>query len=248
MRVRCAALVCTLSAGAAFGQCDPIDVGPFVNTFSSPTLTRGMWFTAPTDFTICGLEVPNESGHPLQNVEVVRFTNGFGPTQWPTLTNDFVSLFRAIGQPSNTVIACDIPIITGDIIGILGACGDASTMRNSYGPPPGQYQSNIMGFPVTLQRCGMQFNLVTTPARDMWWEPPGSFTRVIMHVGSGVCYPDCDTSTGVGVLDIFDFLCFGNRFAAGDPYACDCDTTTGPLVCDIFDFLCFGNEFNAGCP
>ncbi len=62
------------------------------------------------------------------------------------------------------------------------------------------------------------------------------------------CYPDCDTSTGVGVLDIFDFLCFGNRFSAGDPYACDCDTSTGPLVCDIFDFLCFGNAFNNGCP
>ncbi len=62
------------------------------------------------------------------------------------------------------------------------------------------------------------------------------------------CYPDCDTTTGVGVLDIFDFLCFGNRFSAGDPYACDCDTSTGLGVCDIFDFLCFGNAFNAGCP
>ena len=66
--------------------------------------------------------------------------------------------------------------------------------------------------------------------------------------GGGPCYPDCDTSTGVGVLDIFDFLCFGNRFAANDPFACDCDTTTGVGVCDIFDFLCFGNAFNAGCP
>ena len=62
------------------------------------------------------------------------------------------------------------------------------------------------------------------------------------------CYADCDTSTGIGVLDIFDFLCFGNRFSANDPYACDCDTSTGVGVCDIFDFLCFGNEFNAGCP
>ncbi len=62
------------------------------------------------------------------------------------------------------------------------------------------------------------------------------------------CYPDCDQSTGPGVLDIFDFLCFGNRFTAGDPYACDCDTSTGPGICDIFDFLCFGNAFSAGCP
>ena len=62
------------------------------------------------------------------------------------------------------------------------------------------------------------------------------------------CYADCDTSTGRGVLDIFDFLCFGNAFATGDPYACDCDLTTGPATCDIFDFLCFGNAFSAGCP
>ena len=32
-----------------------------------------------------------------------------------------------------------------------------------------------------------------------------------------LCYPDCDTSTGVGVLDIFDFLCFQNAFVAGCP-------------------------------
>ncbi len=62
------------------------------------------------------------------------------------------------------------------------------------------------------------------------------------------CYPDCDTSTGPGIFDIFDFLCFGNRFEANDPYACDCDTSTGQGVCNILDFLCFGNAFSAGCP
>jgi hypothetical protein len=61
------------------------------------------------------------------------------------------------------------------------------------------------------------------------------------------CYPDCDMASGPGILDIFDFLCFGNKFDAGDPYACDCDLTTGPGVCDIFDFLCFGNAFDMGC-
>ena len=61
------------------------------------------------------------------------------------------------------------------------------------------------------------------------------------------CYADCDMQSGPGVLDIFDFLCFGNRFSAGDPYACDCDTSTGLGVCDIFDFLCFGNAFSVGC-
>ena len=75
---------------------------------------------------------------------------------------------------------------------------------------------------------------------------PGS-TIVNVTFDQG-CYPDCDTSTGPGVLDIFDFLCFQNRYDAGAPYACDCDTTTGPANCDIFDFLCFQNAFDAGCP
>ena len=54
------------------------------------------------------------------------------------------------------------------------------------------------------------------------------------------CGADCD---GSGVLDFFDFLCFQNHFAAGDPYA-DCDAS-GAL--DFFDFLCFQNLFAGGC-
>ncbi|MFG0282882.1 MAG: GC-type dockerin domain-anchored protein [Phycisphaerales bacterium JB039] len=55
-----------------------------------------------------------------------------------------------------------------------------------------------------------------------------------------VCPPDCDAS---GALDFFDFLCFQDRFAAGDLRA-DCD---GSGELDLFDFLCFQNEFAAGC-
>jgi len=62
------------------------------------------------------------------------------------------------------------------------------------------------------------------------------------------CYADCDPSTGVGILDLFDFLCFQNSFVRGESYACNCDTTTGPLVCDLFDFLCFQGAFVGGCP
>jgi hypothetical protein len=67
-------------------------------------------------------------------------------------------------------------------------------------------------------------------------------------VGAEMCYADCEPSTGVGALDIFDFLCFQSRLAMLDPYACDCDTSSGAGVCDIFDFLCFQNAFDAGCP
>jgi Bacterial Ig domain len=75
----------------------------------------------------------------------------------------------------------------------------------------------------------------------------GSDRPITILPGSG-CYADCDASTGAGVLDIFDFLCFQNSFVAGEPYACDCDTSTGSGVCDIFDFLCFQDAFVSGCP
>ena len=55
------------------------------------------------------------------------------------------------------------------------------------------------------------------------------------------CYADCDQST---TLDIFDFLCFQDLFAAGDPTA-DCD---GNTILDVFDFLCFQDAFATGCP
>ena len=56
------------------------------------------------------------------------------------------------------------------------------------------------------------------------------------------------TWTGLGVLDLIDFICFGTSFVAGEPYACDCDTSTGPGVCDLLDFICFQSAFVAGCP
>lgn len=58
------------------------------------------------------------------------------------------------------------------------------------------------------------------------------------------CYVDCDTSSGQGVFDLFDFLCFQNLFVAGDQDA-DCDGS-GDL--DLFDFLCTINQFYSGCP
>jgi FG-GAP-like repeat len=74
-----------------------------------------------------------------------------------------------------------------------------------------------------------------------------STTSVVLNLDTG-CYADCDQSTGAGVLDIFDFLCFQDAFVAGDPYACDCDTSTGPGTCDVFDFLCFQDAFVGACP
>ncbi|MCB9859783.1 MAG: TIGR03790 family protein [Phycisphaeraceae bacterium] len=76
---------------------------------------------------------------------------------------------------------------------------------------------------------------VTTSAGD-------SNTAIVRIIYEDVvCYADCD---GSGTLNIFDYICFGNQYAAGDPYA-DCD---GSGTLNIFDYICFGNEYAAGCP
>lgn len=55
------------------------------------------------------------------------------------------------------------------------------------------------------------------------------------------CYPDCD---GSSALNILDFICFGNAYFAGQPYA-DCDKNT---IFNVFDYTCFSNAYTAGCP
>jgi hypothetical protein len=63
---------------------------------------------------------------------------------------------------------------------------------------------------------------------------------------AAACYPNCDNSTTLPVLNINDFLCFLNRFASGESYA-NCDNSTTPPVLNINDFLCFLNRFASGC-
>ena len=75
----------------------------------------------------------------------------------------------------------------------------------------------------------------------------GQMIKNAVDLAPRLCYADCDISTGIGTLDIFDFLCFQNAFVSGECYA-DCDRSTGAGTFDIFDFLCFQDAFVRGCP
>jgi hypothetical protein len=70
----------------------------------------------------------------------------------------------------------------------------------------------------------------------------GRYTLVggLIPAAGARCRADCD---GSGSLEFFDFLCFQDHFARGEPEA-DCDAS-GEI--DFFDFLCFQNEFAMGC-
>jgi hypothetical protein len=65
--------------------------------------------------------------------------------------------------------------------------------------------------------------------------------------GGNPCYANCDGSTLAPVLNVNDFTCFVNKYAASDPYA-NCDGSTIAPVLNVNDFTCFLNQYAAGCP
>jgi hypothetical protein len=145
-------------------------------TFSG--MVRGYWFQAPTDFTITGLRVPTDASTAAQTIEVVKLPAP--PPAYSSTTNNFTSVFRQVGVNSTAILPANILVNSGEYIGILGWRG---TM-NSYGQ--GQWSTNINGFPVTLTRMGMQADLNTTPASNLWTEVNGSISRVEMYYTVGL--------------------------------------------------------------
>jgi hypothetical protein len=143
------------------------------------------------------------------------------------------------------------------------ACGIKLANLNGAGPAPVNFvgtridgttvnfntdTGDANGLPNTLgtRTFPSDFRLLT----KLEWTQANPFHQYddIMVGCAQPCYAcDCDLSTGIAVCDIFDFLCFQNRFAANERYACNCDGSTGPNVCDIFDFLCFQNRFATDC-
>ena len=139
-----------------------ISVGNQVTTFSGSI--RGYYFTAPTNFTICGLQVPTDASLLPQTIRVVRFTAG-PPPAFAATTNNFIQLF-SVTNFAGGIAPCNIPVTTGQVIGVYGVRGNCV---NSYGPA--NFVTNIMGFPVTLYRSGMQSCPTGgQPMANIWYE------------------------------------------------------------------------------
>jgi hypothetical protein len=156
---------------------EELDIGPYGETYSDTTRTRGYWFVAPLDFTITGLRVPTDVGPGPQNIEVLRLN--VTPPGWPSDTTDFTSLGYWRDVDSADFIATNIPVAAGDIIGVLGARG-TSTMNNSYAQA-NTYATSIGGQPVTIKRFLTQYNLYNTQAVSVSTEEVLAYSRVEMQ-------------------------------------------------------------------
>jgi len=174
-----------------------IPVPNFGSTFTSATTTRGLWFQSPTKFSIVSLSVPDESNHGLQNVAVYRMAAA--PPAFSASSSGGLEFFSA-GQPSNAPIPCAISFDAGEFVGVLGACGDGTTMRSSYATPAGTYATTVLGAPTTLTRFLTQTNIVSTGGNAPYsTEVAGALGRVFMGVTSCVGIPyGTGTPSGAG--------------------------------------------------
>jgi hypothetical protein len=74
---------------------------------------------------------------------------------------------------------------------------------------------------------------------------PGALSDMGVH--EVICYANCDLSTQPPALNVADFTCFLQAYAAGTPYA-NCDLSTTPPTLNVADFTCFLQRYAAGCP
>lgn len=160
---------------------------PFGSTYTATTATRGVWFQAPTRFSITSLKVPDESNHGLQNVAVYRLVSP--PPNFSASATGGLA-FLSTGLPSSQTIPCALSFDAGEYVGILAACGDATTMRTSYAQSTGTFASSVFGQPVTLTRLLTQTNLVTTQGTAPYSsEVGGNIGRVDVGISACVGIP-----------------------------------------------------------
>lgn len=145
---------------------------------------RGYWFTAPCPFTITGLRVPVEAGTTMpQYIQVIRCNDPF-PIATSGSTN-FNTLVYISGAPNGVIQNVNIPVNTGERIGILGS----ADVDNSYSASA-IHTSTLNGFPIYLTRLGYQGDINLGPAPNYWGNAEntaGSISRIEMYYTTGPC-------------------------------------------------------------
>ncbi len=157
------------------------------------SMTRGYYFQAPTNFVITGLQVPDEKKIGKQNVALYRMK-----VRPPAYSQSLSvkPLFFAAGIDSSKILKVVPPVIVkkGEWIGVLGACGDASKLYNSYAGP--KAPSRVLGIPFTMYRFLMQANIVSNKGVGrVSSEDRFNVSRVRMYVAAqGAAYAYGKTS------------------------------------------------------
>jgi hypothetical protein len=185
------------------------------------------------------------------------------PGESVILTDRPAEAFRtAWGLGPTVKIVGDLGLVTGNNLGR----NDQIHLFDSAGVLVDRLSYGDQMFPGTIQTQGVSGQTCSDSiGRDdaSLWEASAlgdrynSFSAASGEVGTpgaynspacaGACYANCDGSTAAPVLNVADFTCFLQRYAAGDSYA-NCDQSTAIPVLNVADFTCFLQRYAAGCP
>lgn len=194
---------------------------------------RGYWFEAPVDFVITGLRVPDEMNVGVQSVEVVKFDGNTPPPAYPLTTNAFVSQARFVDEPSANILAVNIPVATGEVIGIYGQCGGTC----SYGTPSGPFLTTILGMPTTLAQWDAVHVELGPDARHLAGGGiPGQSRRDVLRSRAGHAWlagpgGNCAAATALAPRRATRATFKGSP-PSGDPFSFACSPRQGSITPD----------------
>jgi hypothetical protein len=170
------------------------------------------------------------AGAPAQAGDSTWLHTFYNTQFWQTAGGDFAA------SPSATMVVGDV--LTFYSASSAGLVADVQGWLTS---PAANFGWFILGD---------EANFATAKRFDSREATNASFRPVLQVTftpPAGGCYANCDGSTTPPILNVLDFSCFLNKFAAGNTYA-NCDGSTTPPILNVLDFSCFLNKFAAGCP
>jgi hypothetical protein len=158
---------------------------------------RGFWFTAPTNFTIVGLRMPADAGTGTQYIHLMKI-NDATPVAWPSNSSNFTTLAYINNAPNGVIQTVNIPVTSGDHIGVLGHTG--SSVINSYSSPATSYPTTIGSLPTSMYRLLYQGSLLSGAAPNYSYEA-GSYAmgRVEIYYITG---PPCPSPSALNATAI----------------------------------------------
>ncbi len=141
--------------------------------------TRGYYFTAPVDLIITGLRAPLAIGGTVSAVSVIKLPSA--PPLYASVTNSFSTLYLNQAITGTNIVAVNIPVYAGDIIGILGERNDTSAYGPNLGTGIFSSTLGVAGPTLNLYRMGMLYNLATQTPTNIWTEAVNTIGIVEMY-------------------------------------------------------------------
>jgi hypothetical protein len=170
--------------------------------------------------------------------------NDASPTGWTLHESQPFRSGNTLSSPVSLYLSVPIPIGAAETVGvcIITTGGGVACMGTSAAPSTTTTfaDPNLSLFSAMIRTAPFG----GTP------NTPRTFVGRIHYTLGGdpnPCYPNCDQSTVAPILNVQDFTCFLQRYAAGESYA-NCDNSTVAPVLNVQDFTCVLQSYAAGCP